>query len=47
MNSAQRRKNRFRVFIEEAAPENRELHDFVRDYLVARGHLGVEIQTEW
>lgn len=37
----------YRVYIEEAAPENEGFRDFVREYMAAHGCPGVEVVTEW
>lgn len=37
----------YRVYIEEAAPENEGFREFIRDYMAAHGCPNVEIVTEW
>jgi hypothetical protein len=37
----------YRVLIEEAAPDNAEIVDFIDDELSMKGYFGVEIGLEW
>jgi glutamyl-tRNA reductase len=36
-----------RVLIEEAAPDNRDLREYVYQYLTRKGFRDVEVTTEW
>lgn len=38
---------RYRVWIEEAAPDCIELTYFIREHLAKHGFSGVEVRTEW
>lgn len=37
----------YRVVVEEAAPEATELHKAIYLGLIERGHVGVQVATEW
>ena len=37
----------YRVYIEEAGPDNAEVISFVYDELVMHGYKGIEIRLEW
>lgn len=37
----------FRVLVEEAAPENEDLHNFIAEAVKEQGFLKVEVITKW